>query len=107
MNLDHLRGIDPLAVLSALAAEALPVLLGNGDAEEKNAMLARIVPDALAAFGALQESKRKDQRTDFVAHHAVVLCQTVVETTADDDALKDAAKRAVRLSGLIWDLAGK
>lgn len=99
---------DPLAVLVAIAGEVLPRLLAPGASDaEKNALVAAFGPDVLAAVGAMRQQKERATRADFIAHHAVLLAQTAVETSEGDEALREVAKRSVRLAQLIWDSSHK
>lgn len=101
-----IEATDPLAFLAQLASEVVPVWFDPLVAPDvKNALLLQHAPDVLACVGALQAKKDAQRRAEFVAHHAVLLAQTAVETSVDDAGLRDAARRAVRLSQLIWDTA--
>lgn len=98
--------VNPVEFLSQLAAEVGPVLLDPlVPPDVKKTLLLQHAPDAFACFGALRLQKEDRVRADFVAHHAVLLCQTAVETSVDESGLRDAARRAVRLSQLVWDAA--
>lgn len=97
---------NPLAVLSTIAADVIPQLLDKSkpDAEKLDLALS-CVPDVMQALAKKQEGEDRARRVDFIAHHAAMLCQTTIETTEDDDGLKAAARRAVKLAAYVLDYA--
>jgi hypothetical protein len=96
---------QPLQVLMSLAAQAQSEISQNP--ADGNAVIMSLLPDAVRAFSELQASKEAEQRSHFVASHAISLLHTVIETTEDDSQLRDYAKRAVRLSALVLEESEK
>ncbi len=96
---------QPIQALMEIVGQAQAQFLANpGDS---NSILMSILPDAVRAISELQAGIEADNRAKFVASHAINLLHTVIETTEDDDQLKEHARRAVRLSALVLDEAEK
>ncbi len=101
MSQSPVPSFEPINMLASVITEAMSRFQSAKTPEEQLAVATEMGPELIAAYTSLKKGNEKRQRACYVADLASRFCQTTVETTEDQESLRDAARRSVLLADFL------